>query len=213
MRSVVTFFSISAFRIPHSEFLHLHLHLHPGGLRPPYPLQDTDRFCPTGYAIIPPMQTTPSTALDALALVFQSLNWKFDRLPNPERICSGFKLDKKNNAHLVLMSDDRGESLLLGCSFHFDVPRGSLPKLRRFIRKETAAFHGISSELDPTFGVRLTVRCWLPALDLPAESLRQIVEPPFRYLVRASTQLYPDLLKFLRHQERLRPSDDFHLPS
>ena len=163
--------------------------------------------------MIPPMQTTPSIALDALVLVFQTLDWKFERKQTPQGIFSGFRLDKENNANLVLMPDDKGESLLLGCSLHFEVPRGSLPKLRRFIRQETAAFHGISFELDPTFGVRLTVRCWLPALDLPAESLRPIVEPPFRYLVRASTQLYPDLLKFLRHQERLRPSDDFHLPS
>ena len=163
--------------------------------------------------MIPPMQTTPSTALDALALVFQSLNWKFDRLPNPERICSGFKLDKKNNAHLVLMSDDRGESLLLGCSLHFTPPRGSIAKIRKFLRAETAAFHGLSVEFDPAQGIRLSARCWLPDVDLPLDTLRPVFEPSLHYLLRASNTLYPALLKFLRHQERLCRSDDFHLPS
>ena len=163
--------------------------------------------------MIPPMQTTPSTALDAFALVFQSLDWKFDRLQTPERICSGFKLDKKNHAHLLLMPDDKGESLLLGCSLRFNPPRGSIAKIRKFLRAETAAFHGLSVEFDPAHGIRLTARCWLPDLDLPLDALRPIFEPSLHYLLRASNQLYPGLLKFLHHQERLRPSDDFHLPS
>jgi hypothetical protein len=27
------------------------------------------------------------------------------------------------------------------------------------------------------------------------------------------THLYPELIKLLRHQERIKPQDDFHLPS
>ncbi len=163
--------------------------------------------------MIPTMQTTPSTALDALALVFQSLGWSFDRREKPVGIFSGFKLDKENNAVLVLMPDDRGESLLLGCSLPFTPPKGSVSKIHKFLRVETSAFHGLSVEFDPSHGVRLTARCWLPGLDLSAEGLRPVVEPYLRYLLRAATQLYPELIKFLRHQERLRPTDDFHLPS
>jgi len=159
------------------------------------------------------MQTSPSTALDALALVFQSLGWSFERRPQPAGIFSGFKLDKENNATLVLMPDDKGESLLLGCSLPFDPPKPSLAKIRRFLRVETAVFHGLSVEFDPAHGVRLTTRCWLPGLDLTPEGLRPIIEPYLRYLLRAATQLFPLLIKFLRHQDRLHPSDDFHLPS
>jgi len=159
------------------------------------------------------MQTTPSTALAAVESVFQSLEWSYERKDKPQGIFSGFRLDKANNANLVIMPDNEGQSLFLGCSLHFTPPKGSVGRFRRLFQEAALDIHGISIEFEPKRGVRLTSRYWLPPLDLPVPDVRSLLEPYLKALLRTCTDLYPKVLKLLREQDRLHPSDDFHLPS
>ena len=159
------------------------------------------------------MQTTPSTALDAVELLFKSLEWDYERKEKPVGIFSGSRLDKGNNANLVIMPDNEGQSLFLGCSLHFTPPKGSVGRFRRLFQEEGLDIHGISIEFEPKRGVRLTSRYWLPTLDLPAPEVRSLLEPYLKELLRTCTHLYPKVLKLLREQTRLTPPDDFHLPA
>ena len=159
------------------------------------------------------MQTTPSTALAAVESVFQSLEWSYERKEEPQGIFSGFRLDKSNNANLVIMPDNEGRSLFLGCSLHFTPPEGSLGRFCRLFRKEALDIHGISIEYEPKRGVRLTSRYWLPPIELQVSDVRSLLEPYLKELLRTCTDLYPKVLKLLREQTRVTPSDDFHLPA
>ena len=153
-------------------------------------------------------------ALDAIETIFQSMNWTCERQANPNGVFTGCKLDKENNAHIVIMPDDLGTSLLLGCAYHFTVPKGQLGKIRRFLQKEALEINGLAIQFDPKHGVRVSGRCWLPQFDLSQEDLTSLITPYFRHLMFTCTQLlYPALIKLLRHQERIKPQDDFHLPS
>ena len=159
------------------------------------------------------MKNTSTQALDAVESIFKTMDWSYERKCNPNGVFTGFKLDKKNNAHIVIMPDDQGTSLLMGCSYHFPAPKGQLGKIRRFLQKESFDINGLTIQFDPARGVRLSTRCWLPQFDLSPEDLVALIEPYFRAMMHTVTHLYPELIKFLRHQERIKPQDDFHLPS
>jgi hypothetical protein len=159
------------------------------------------------------MNQNSTQALDAIESIFKTMDWSYERKSNPNGVFTGFKLDKKNNAHIVIMPDDNGTSLLMGCSYHFTVPKGQLAKIRRFFQKESFDINGLTIQFDPARGVRLSTRCWLPTLDLSPEDLVALIEPYFRAMMHTVTSLYPELIKLLRHQERIKPQDDFHLPS
>ena len=159
------------------------------------------------------MRNTSTQALDAVETIFKSMDWSYERKSNPNGIFTGFKLDKKNNVHIVIMPDDKGNSLLLGCAYHFTTPKGQLGKFRRFFQKEALNINDLSIQYEPARGVRLSGRCWLPQFDVYPEDLVSLIEPYFKSLMGTCTHLYPELIKLLRHQERIKPQDDFHLPS
>ena len=116
------------------------------------------------------MKNTSTQALDAVETIFKSMDWSTNANPTP-RVFTGFKLDKQNNIHIVIMPDDKGNSLLLGCAYHFTTPKGQLGKFRRFFQKEALNINDLSIQFEPARGVRISGRCWLPRFDVYPEDL------------------------------------------
>ena len=156
---------------------------------------------------------TSDQALDSVESIFKTIGWSYERKSNPNGVFSGFNLDKQNKAHIVIMPDDSGYSLLMGCAYHFTPPKGQLGKIRRLFQKEALNINDLSIQFEPRRGVRLSGRCWLPKLDLSQEDLANVIHPYFNSLIVTCTRLYPELIKLLRHYERIKPQDDFHLPA
>jgi len=159
------------------------------------------------------MKNTSTQALDAIESIFQSLGWEIEIKSDPPAILTGFHIDKTHDAIVVIALDDERKSIILGCSYRFQSPKDQRGRIRRFLFEQSQNLYGTTIHFSPTQGVNINTRCWLPDVPLAPDDFRAVVEPYLKEVLKTATNLFPDLIRFLRQQDRIRPRDDFHLPS
>jgi len=173
------------------------------------------------------MKSQPSrtlTALDAHETILQSMEWTYQRAKNHPGIGTAFILPSGTPVELQTHADAKDTSLLLTSILPFRSTGPSLLRLRRRLENQSANLFGISLQFRPRHGIRLVSRFWVPAQDHTPEEIVPWLKPVFEDLLAHTTRLFSEIVQLgftipapkpekPVPPPRLRPSDDFHLPS
>ena len=169
-------------------------------------------------------QSRVITALGAYETILKSMDWTYRRSESRPGIGTAFILPSGTPVELQATADAKDTSLLLTSILPFRSTGPSLPRLRRRLENQSASFSGISLQFRPRHGIRLVSRFWIPALDLTAEEILPWLKPVFQDFLNHTTRLFSEIVQLgftipapkpekPVPPPRLRPSDDFHLPS
>ena len=175
----------------------------------------------------PPMNTQQKrihAAFTALENILHGMEWTFHRHQNPAGISTAYIVPAGTPVEIRTVADSIGRSLFLASHLPLEIARPRLTSFRRILERQALALNGLTLQFRPKLGVRLVSRFWIPAEELPPERIEPWLKPCFQDLLSQTNSLFPGLLKDALARPkpkvkssplppRLRPSDDFYLPS